>query len=187
MNHLDYLGKYQMGNAALIEAGLYSGAVSPDVQRWDDSKWTAAARSLGVTSRAGFLASASAQEYAVRAYTDAQWKYLVEMGLDSYAGQVVDGERVTAAGMLAGAHLMGAHSVEAYLTYGNDITDPNGTPVSSYIGLFPGAPGYARSDRRREGGGEGVVGRPRSLIRRLTRQGLRRVVGVLSRLARSRG
>ena len=125
VNQLDYLGKYQMGTAALIEAGLYRGAVSHGVQRWDDTQWTAAARSLGVASRAGFLASASAQEYAVSAYTDAQWRYLVAMGLDAYAGQVVDGATVTAAGLLAGAHLVGAHGVEAYLRDG--ATSPTQT------------------------------------------------------------
>ena len=35
VNTLDYLGKYQMGNAALVEAGFYTGSVSGDgVQVW---------------------------------------------------------------------------------------------------------------------------------------------------------
>ena len=56
VNTLDYLGKYQMGDAALVEAGFYMGSVSGDgVQVWDDTKWTALARSFGVSSRAGFL------------------------------------------------------------------------------------------------------------------------------------
>jgi Ca2+-binding RTX toxin-like protein len=138
VNTLDYLGKYQMGNAALIEAGFYTGAVSGDgTQAWDDTKWTALARSYGVSSRADFLADPAAQEYAIRAYTDSQWDQLVDLGLDQYVGTTVNGLTITAEGLLAGAHLRGADGVYNYLTAGVDATDEYGTPVSAYLALFP--------------------------------------------------
>src|SRR5436190_13305282 len=139
VNTLDYLGKYQMGNAALIEAGFYSGVVSGDgTQVWDDSKWTALARANGVATRADFLSHPAAQEYAIRAYTDSQWNQLVELGLDRYVGTTKNGLVITAEGLLAGAHLRGADGVYDYLTAGVDARDEYGTPVSSYLALFPG-------------------------------------------------
>src|SRR3954465_12371685 len=140
VNTLDYLGKYQMGNAALIEAGFYTGAVSGDgTQVWDDTKWTALARSNGVASRADFLTHPAAQELAIRAYTDSQWNQLVDLGLDSYVGTTKNGLIITAEGLLAGAHLRGADGVYDYLTSGVDAKDEYGTPVSEYLALFPGA------------------------------------------------
>ena len=138
VNTLDYLGKYQMGNAALIEAGFYTGAVSGDgTQVWDDTKWTALARSYGVSSRADFLSQPAAQEYAIRAFTDSQWNQLLDLGLDRYVSTTVNGLTLTAEGLLAGAHLRGADGVYDYLTAGIDARDEYGTPVSSYLALFP--------------------------------------------------
>src|SRR5438552_5020263 len=140
VNTLDYLGKYQMGDAALVEAGFYTGSVSGDgVQVWDDTKWTALARSLGVSSRADFLSHPAAQEQAIRTYTDSQWDQLVELGLDTYVGTTKNGLVITAEGLLAGAHLSGADGVYDYLTSSIDATDEYGTPVSAYLALFPGS------------------------------------------------
>src|SRR3954468_2496464 len=146
VNTLDYLGKYQIGNAALIEAGFYTGAGSGDgVQVWDDTKWTALAHSFGVASRSDFLSHAAAQEQAIRSYTDSQWDQLVELGLDTYVGTTKNGLVITAEGLLAGAHLRGADGVYDYLTSGIDATDEYGTPVSEYLALFPGATTIASS------------------------------------------
>src|SRR5436190_6924089 len=140
VNTLDYLGKYQMGNAALVEAGFYTGAVSgDDPQIWDDTKWTALAHSYGVSSRAGFLSHPAAQEQAIRTYTDSQRDQLVQLGLDTYVGTTRNGLVITAEGLLAGAHLRGADGVYDYLTSGIDATDEYGTPVSAYLALFPGS------------------------------------------------
>src|SRR3954469_13895951 len=134
VNTLDYLGKYQMGNAALVEAGLYNGAVSgDDRQVWDNTKWTALAHSYGVFSRADYLTHAAAQEAAIRTFTDAQWDQLIDLGLDQYVGTTVNGLTITAEGLLAGAHLRGVDGVYDYLTKGIDAQDQYGTPVSSYL------------------------------------------------------
>src|SRR5438552_17704606 len=70
VNTLDYLGKYQMGNAALVEAGFYTGSASGDgVKVWDDTKWTALARSFSVSRRDAFLSNPAAQAQAIRTYT----------------------------------------------------------------------------------------------------------------------
>lgn len=49
-NEYNYLGKYQMGTAALVEAGFYQGKVYNSTQIYDDSKWTILAKSLGINS-----------------------------------------------------------------------------------------------------------------------------------------
>jgi hypothetical protein len=106
-NSYNYLGKYQMGTAAMVDAGLYSGPIQSATQIWDDTKWTAKAIGLGITSKATFLESPSGQEAAIQAFTDKNWGYAISYGLDKYVGKTVDRVQITADGILAGIHLVG--------------------------------------------------------------------------------
>ena len=134
-NQYGYLGKYQMGEAALIDAGYY---VKDSTQKNDWSgRWTG---KDGVVSAAQFLNTPVAQENAIRAYMDKQSAYIGYFGLDSYVGETVNGTVVTESGLLAGAHLMGVGGLRTYLSSGGaqNVTDGNGTPISSYISKFAG-------------------------------------------------
>ncbi|AOW12147.1 hypothetical protein LPB72_14330 [Hydrogenophaga crassostreae] len=135
-NSIGYLGKYQMGESALIDSGYYQ----KDGTRKNDwaGTWTG---KDGVESKDDFLKSPNAQENAVKDYMKVQWGYIRHYGLDKYVGQTLsDGVKVTESGLLAGAHLLGVGGLKAYVTSDGktDGKDGNGTPISSYVKKFGG-------------------------------------------------
>lgn len=134
VNQLGYLGKYQMGEGALIDTGYYTadGTATND---WQPSHFTGKG---GIHSKAQFLASPEAQEAAIRAYMDKQWQYIASV--QKYDGQVLGGVKITISGMLAGAHLVGNGGVKTYLNSGGDTApvDGNNVSVASYVKQFAG-------------------------------------------------
>ncbi|MBO3759446.1 calcium-binding protein [Ciceribacter sp. L1K22] len=134
VNRYGYLGKYQMGELAMIDLGYYrrDGTSTND---WKSSYFTG---KDGILSKADFLASPAVQEKAVKAYMVLQWRYMASV--QQYEGQTVNGTKITLSGMLAGAHLVGAGSVAKYLKSGGDSAsyDGNGVSVLNYVKLFAG-------------------------------------------------
>ena len=134
VNQFDFLGKYQMGEGALIDTGYYThDGTSPN--DWQKSHFTGKG---GIDSKAEFLASPSAQEAAIRAYMDKQWQYIASV--QKYDGQILGGVKITISGMLAGAHLVGNGGVKTYLNSGGDTApvDGNNVSVASYVKKFAG-------------------------------------------------
>lgn len=131
-----YIGLFQMGRAALIDAGYMtpSGA------------WTG---KNGATSKETFLASTDIQTQAIHDYNRVQWAWIQRQGLDQYIGQTVGGVEVTASGLLAGAHLVGRAGLGCYLagrfcnaagvTLRDGVPiDGKGTTVTEYMRKFGG-------------------------------------------------
>ena len=114
VNQFNFLGKYQIGEGALIDTGYYThdGTSQND---WQNSHFTGKG---GIDSKAEFLASPAAQEAAIRAYMDKQWHYIASV--QKYDGQILGGVKITISGMLAGAHLVGNGGVKTYLNSGGD-------------------------------------------------------------------
>jgi hypothetical protein len=135
VNQLGYVGKYQFGEVALIDAGYYR----KDGTKANDWKgpWTG---KDGIASINDFRNSPAAQENAIRAYMDKQWSYIVHFHLDAYVGKTVGGVEITASGLLAGAHLVGIGGLKTFLTSnGNKVPrDGNHVPITTYIGQFKG-------------------------------------------------
>ena len=135
-NKYGYAGKYQMGEAALVDAGYYyktSGRYNND--------WTGVFRGKdGVYSIQDFLNNPKAQENAQIIFKKRQWSYLKAVGADKYVGKIINGYVITPSGLLAGAHLKGAGSVIKYLkSNGANIEkDGFGTSVESYMKKFSG-------------------------------------------------
>ncbi|WP_239057717.1 hypothetical protein [Pseudodesulfovibrio sp. JC047] len=128
VNQLGYLGKYQMGKLALIDAGYKD----------KDGNWTG---KNGVNSKEDFLNSPEAQENSFDEYKRSQWRDIEHRKLDQYIGKEVGGIEITASGLLAGAHLRGvAGGIKKYLESDgkDDPTDANGTCVSEYLRKFKG-------------------------------------------------
>ncbi|MDQ7837509.1 MAG: calcium-binding protein [Thermodesulfobacteriota bacterium] len=130
INPIGYLGKYQMGEAALIDAGYYTkdGTKSNDwVGTWTDKD--------GISSMDEFLANPQAQENAIRAYHEKILKYIKALDLNKYIGQNIGGVEITESGLLAGAHLVGVGELKKFLeSNGTYIPeDGNGTPVTNYL------------------------------------------------------
>ena len=135
-NRFGYAGKYQMGEAALVDAGYYykpSGRYNND--------WKGAFRGRdGVYSIQDFLNNPAAQENAQIVFKKRQWGYLRAVGADKYVGRVINGYTITPSGLLAGAHLKGAGSVIKYLKSDGKVVEKDGfgTSVESYMKKFAG-------------------------------------------------
>lgn len=136
LNKFGYAGKYQMGEAALIDAGYYKKTSRRYNNDWS-GKFTG---KDGVNSLEDFLNNPQAQENAQIIFKKRQWGYLKALGADKFSGQVINGYKITDSGLLAGAHLKGAGSVNEYLKSGgkNISKDGFGTSIESYMNKFAG-------------------------------------------------
>lgn len=133
-NKYGYAGKYQMGEAALIDAGYYRKP-----SRRYNNDWTGEFLGKdGVTSIQDFLNNPKAQENAQIVFKRKQWGYLKAVGAQNYLGLVIHGYKITPSGLLAGAHLKGAGSVIEYLKSGGKSIgkDAFGTSIESYLKQF---------------------------------------------------
>lgn len=132
-NSIGYLGKYQMGELALIDVGLYSrdGTSRND---WRGA-WTSRARSMGVNSKQDFLGNGDVQEWAIREYMRIQWGYARSFGLDDYIGQTVGGLPISESAILMGQHLGGIKNMTLFLKTGGSYVfeDDYGTQITTYI------------------------------------------------------
>ena len=132
-NTYGYLGKYQMGESALKDAGYYKG----DPTRRNDwiGKWTG---KDGVWSKEDFLNNPRAQENAIREFHRKTWKYIKALGLDKYVGKTIKGIYITESGLIGGAHLLGAGNVKKFLKSNGRIIprDGYGTPITEYLSKF---------------------------------------------------
>ena len=120
-----HLGKYQMGKyTSLTEIGYYK-----------DGAWTG---KDGIWSQDDFFKNQAVQEKAIREYHDIVWKQIKAKNIEHYAGQTVDGHEITIAGMIAGAHLVGAGGLSQYLKSGGDTVpgDALGTKIVEYLELL---------------------------------------------------
>lgn len=135
-NKYGYAGKYQMGEAAMIDAGYYKKASGIYNNDWSGT-FTG---KDGVNSIQDFLNNPTAQENAQIVFKKKQWGYLKAVGAHKYTGQIINGYKITESGLLAGAHLKGAGSVIEYLRSGgkNIGKDAFGTSVESYMKKFAG-------------------------------------------------
>ncbi|RUM61237.1 MAG: hypothetical protein DSY66_02675 [Persephonella sp.] len=135
-NSYGYLGKYQMGEMALIDAGYYKGDSTPRKNDWI-GEWTG---KDGVWSKEDFLNNPQAQENAIREFHRKIWKYIKALDLDRYVGKTIAGIYITESGLVGGAHLVGVRSLAKFLkSNGSEIPrDGFGTPITEYISKFNG-------------------------------------------------
>lgn len=138
VNRYGYLGKYQMGECALIDTGHYLGDASGCLKQDWAGPWSGL---NGVYSLADYLNNPSAQDAAVQALIDQNWYEIKRRGLDIYVGRQMYNVNVTVAGMLAAAHLGGVGGVERFLGSGgtDDPADAFGTSLSTYMARFQDA------------------------------------------------
>lgn len=134
-NAYGYVGLFQMGEAALVDAGYYR-ADGTGVNDWRGT-WTGAG---GVTSLQDFKSNPAAQAAAVAAYQQRVWGYVRSLGLDTYIGSTVAGVPVTQSGLIAAAHLVGTGNLARFLASGGATvpTDGNGTALTEYLASFGG-------------------------------------------------
>ena len=132
-----YLGKYQMGEEALVDAGYYNRR--PKGEKYTN-KWDNGFTGIDdIYSAEDFLNNPLAQENAIRAYHHAVWGY-IKNEAEKYDGKIINGIKMTKSGMLAGAHLVGHNNLKKYLkSNGKEIPeDANHVPVEKYIKEYAG-------------------------------------------------
>jgi|GEM_PF-1926461 len=136
INKYGYVGKYQMGESAMIDAGYYKKSSGNYNNDWS-GQFTG---KDGIYSLKDFLQNKQAQENAQKAFKKAQWNQLKSVGADKYIGKEINGVKITQSGLLAAAHLKGPGAVSAYLRSNgqNNPKDRFGTSVENYMKKFGG-------------------------------------------------
>jgi len=144
-NYSGYLGKYQVGEYALIDAGYYlhdgTGARKNAEGKYVDNDWIGHwTGRKGVKSKVDFLSAPEAQEDAIRHHVANLWKQIKALHLDLYEGTTVNGIVITKSGMIGGAHLKGVGGLKSYLkSAGRNIPkNGNGTSIEHYVSTFGG-------------------------------------------------
>jgi len=133
INSSGYLGLYQMGEQAMVDAGYYYPKEKYN-NKWD-GKFTG---KDGIYSKEDFLNNRVAQEKAQRIFKRKQWNYIKQ--LHKYVGKNINGTTVTQSGMLGVAHLLGQSNLAIYLQSNGNIIpkDGNGTTADEYMKLLGG-------------------------------------------------
>jgi len=126
VNPYGFQGLYQMGSAALQDAGFMNSA----------GEWTALANSYGVYSKETYLSNPAAQKVAVTNFHTKVCGYIRYYGLDKYIGTIYQGVTVTPSGLVASCHLVGTWNMVDALKTGVVVTDGNGVPASYYMLIF---------------------------------------------------
>ncbi|WP_406857095.1 hypothetical protein ABEG18_05520 [Alsobacter sp. KACC 23698] len=136
VNSLGYAGAYQFGESALRMIGYYTNDGTAAVD-WNNG-WTG---KDGIASISDWLTHPAVQDKAAGEWFGYLWNTEIkDLGLQAFDGQVMDGAQITASGIVAASHLVGADSVARYLNSGGTAmaADPFGTTVSTYLHKFSG-------------------------------------------------
>jgi Ca2+-binding RTX toxin-like protein len=152
VNGLQYLGGYQMGEAALIDAGYIKRDSSPNNNDFSGG-WTG---KNGIYSTSDFLNNPHIQDIAIQDYYNVLWRYIEHFNLDNYIGLEIGGILISESGLIAGAHLVGVGELKKFLDSEGAIIpqDGNGTPITEYMDEFGGfdTPYETETDICPEGG-----------------------------------
>lgn len=137
MNKYGYVGRYQMGEQAMVEMGIYSKKGKNYNNDWSG---VFKKNKYGITSLWDYRNSPEKQEMLQIDYKKRDWEFIKKKGLLSYVGENINGVVITESGMLAGAHLVGAGGLSRFLKSDgkDDVKDRTGTPVSKYLEQFAG-------------------------------------------------
>lgn len=135
-NSIGYLGRFQMGEKALIDVNFYT---KDDTTKNDwKGNWTETAKKFNVNSKKSFLKNPKAQDHAIESYLKKQWVYIKHFKLDKSLYQEINGITITPAGLLAASHLVGVGKVIQYFkSNGRNIPhDDYGTSLEEYLKKF---------------------------------------------------
>jgi len=132
VNSIGYIGKYQMGESALVDASYYKPKKNYN-NKWDGEF----PGKDNVYIKEDFLNNPQAQENAIRIYMKRQWGYIKNIA-EKHVGQTYNGVKMTRSGMLAAAHLVGNGALRSYLQNEGKIVpqDKNGVTAENYIKKF---------------------------------------------------
>jgi hypothetical protein len=126
VNSYGFMGLYQMGPAALQDAGYMDSA-----QRWTGKN--------GIRSQKDFLESRQAQNIAIREYHWIVWYRYLKPQLPGHLDKI-KGIKITQSGLIAAAHLVGTGGLMKFINSKGDVDpeDEIGTHSSEYLSQFGG-------------------------------------------------
>ncbi|MDB9499262.1 LysM domain-containing protein [Nodularia spumigena CS-336/02] len=145
-NSLGFMGKYQFGEALLIDLGYYKantyyGQPGIDKNYWR-GRWTG---KNGVNSKQDFLSNKNnVQEKAIREAMNLKSSRLNSelqgkgRSVKDFIGKRQRGIVITNSGLLAAAHLRGPRAAAEMLLFDRDNRDENGTSIFDYLSEFGG-------------------------------------------------
>lgn len=133
VNEFGYIGQYQLGEAALTDAGYYQS----DGTSVNDYRGSFTGKN-GVNSLSDFLSNPAVQTQAVTDYQSVLWNQITARGLQNRIGQTYQDVTITESGLLAAAHLIGAGGLNQCLNGTGSCTDANNTTALSYLSQFGG-------------------------------------------------
>ena len=124
VNSIGYVGKYQFGYPALIDAGYVKSSCKSNAQLRNPNMWVG---KNGIDSLDAWLASPAEQEAAMCAYTKRNYSTMCKIG-------AVTGDQMPedVAGMLAVSHLLGPGGAKQY-RQGQNSADAYGTTGATYF------------------------------------------------------
>jgi hypothetical protein len=150
VNPAGFIGLYQMGELALIDAGYYK----PDGSKKNDwlGEWTG---KNGVNSKEDFLSHPEVQDQAIKEYHSLIWnRYLKDY--KKYEGSEINGIIMTKSAMVSCAHLAGQLSMKEFIDSDGKIDKKDGNQVScsKYMIEFGDYDLYLSEDKKYEGTGD---------------------------------
>jgi hypothetical protein len=126
VNQFGYAGKYQMGAAALIDAGLVKPGTKQSVEELQNpNNWVGGAGKPNSLDE--FLSNQDLQEKTAVEYTNRNYKTLQRLGVINE-----NTPKNEISGILASSHLVGPGGAAKLVKTGVDPTDANGTKASQY-------------------------------------------------------
>jgi len=131
VNTLGFIGCYQFGAAALVEAGVCCDIIDAEIFR---DKFINTPDSLRTN-----VWSVLSQDKAMLNYMDYHKRILYKQ-IAEFNGTSVNGIYITESGILAAAHLGGSGNVKKYLESNgqHNFKDDYGTSIESYFKQFSG-------------------------------------------------
>lgn len=124
VNTIGYVGKYQFGWPALVDAGYVKSSCKSNAGLQNPNNWTG---KNGVTSLDDWLNNPSEQESAMCGYTKRNYTTMCKIGAVTQDQPPED-----VAGMLAVAHLLGPGGAKKYRN-GENSADAYGTTGATYF------------------------------------------------------
>lgn len=128
INQFGFLGLYQMGRMALIDAGVIVNDKKMTKNDYKNYVWTP--NIWKITNYEQFLEFEEAQDQAVLAYHKKLWGYIKSYKLDRFIDWNIEGVWITKSGLIAGCHLVGIGSLKKYLNKQTQEPPKDGNGVS---------------------------------------------------------
>ncbi len=166
VNQQGYTGQFQIGTAAMSDAGIYTPAKGEDLSK---NAWSGTVNIPGFQpmNQQQFLANPAAQKAAFQSVTSNLLKRAGSMGLNAYVGKTVGGVPMTANSLLAGMYFAGPTGMQQFLqTNGNyNPVDSNGRSLTAYMARFAAAAGgtQGQASQPAQGASGAAMGQPGQL------------------------